>query len=141
MNKKNILGVTIAVVAVILIYLILKSRKKSPTLANGQGENLTSSDFAGGGGNLGSSTQGVPERVGCNSNCCQEYSDDVDTENPISNMGTCGIAVYEWQQWLNGWSGTQGLAPISVDGAYGSQTRDRHQDLIASQTIPSFTNG
>lgn len=141
MNKKNILGVTIAVVAVILIYLILKSRKKSPTLANGQGENLTSSDFAGGIGSLGSSTEGVPEQVGCNSNCCQQYSDDVDTENPISNMGTCGIAVYEWQQMLNGWSGTQGLAPISVDGAYGSQTLERHQDLIISQTIPSFTTG
>lgn len=142
MNKKNILGVAIAVITIILIYLILKSRKKSPTLANGQGENLTSDDFAGGGGNLGSSTQGVPENVGCNSNCCQEYSDDIDTENPISNLGTCGIAVYEWQQWLNGWAGSQGIPPITVDGAYGSNTLQQHQALIASQQldIPSLTN-
>ncbi len=143
MNKKNILGITIAVVTVILIYLILKSRKKSPTLANGQGENLTSDDFVGGGGNLGSNTQGVPERVGCNSNCCQQYTDDIDTENPIANEGTCGVAVYEWQQWLNGWAGSAGMPAITVDGAYGPNTLQQHQALISSQSldIPSFTNG
>ena len=64
MNKKNILGVTIAVVMVILVYLILKSRKKSPILANGQGENLTSSDFAGGGGNLGQAGQNAGGTAG-----------------------------------------------------------------------------
>ena len=143
MNKNNLLRMTIVIVAVVLVYLILKSRKKQPTLANGQGpigDNFNSDDFTGGGGNLGSNTQGVPQNVGCNSNCCQQYSEDVDTENPISNLGTCGVAIYEFQQWLNGWANSQGLPLITEDGAYGPNTLQQHEALIVNQTIPPFTN-
>lgn len=57
--------------------------------------------------------------------------DEIAEDDPAANLGGCGAAVVEWQEFLNSAVPTSVYATmLSVDGKYGSITKNKHQAYL-----------
>ena len=90
------------------------------------GDTPVPADNGGSGGNQGNTSP----QVGCSSNCCGNVCDEISENNPAMNYGCCGIAVKNWQNYLNTVVPQNVYPLISEDGAYGSQTQAKHQAYL-----------
>jgi hypothetical protein len=85
-----------------------------------------------GGGPLPDDTT-TNQMVGCQSNCCNNYTEDIDENNPQANVGDCGDLVLAFQQYLF----DNGFNPQGLDGAYGENTRQAHANYLNEFTGPT----
>jgi|TARA_R110000787_G_scaffold182387_1_gene294374 hypothetical protein len=81
----------------------------------------------------GEGSGNIAQQVGCDSNCCSNFTDDIDEINPQANVGDCGGVVLAFQQYLF----DNGFNPQGMDGAYGENTRQAHEQYLNEFTGPT----
>jgi hypothetical protein len=141
MNKKRIATIALITLVVALLIYVLKGKKGGILMNTGEGggeqtpttggETPVPAENGGSGGNQGNTNSSV----GCQSSCCGNECDEISENNPAMNYGCCGMAVKNFQNYLNS-AVPQNVSPlISEDGAYGAQTQAKHEAYL--QMLPT----
>jgi len=138
LTKGQKVAILVSVLVLALAFVFKEQIKKmlpqkdgDPSGTNTQTDPISDGDPApaesgGSGGNQGNTSP----QVGCNSNCCGNQCDEISENNPAMNVGCCGIAVKQWQEFLNTVVPTGIYNLIAEDGAYGPQTQAKHQAYL-----------
>ena len=137
LTKKQKVAILITLTLVALAYLFrekIKSIlpvKEEPSGSDTQtpstgGETPAPAENGGSGGNSGNTNS----QVSCSSNCCGNQCAEVAENNPASNYGCCGIAVKNWQEYLNSVVPPSYHPLIAEDGAYGPATQAKHEAYL-----------
>lgn len=93
-------------------------------LNKGQSTSSSTASTSSGGTSTASITD-LPENIGCN----QKFKklQDVDEDNPSSNLNKCGLGVYEFQDMLSYFG-----YDTKRDGRYGTATLLAHKKWLAA---------
>ena len=132
MNKKQIITISLTTLVILAIVYLLRRRKKPQsenTGAGGGSQTEVEAEGDPGPVNGGIQDNGNPN-VGCQSNCCGNYCDEISENNPAMNYGCCGIHVKNFQSYLNSVVPQSVYPQIDEDGAYGSQTQAKHEAML-----------
>lgn len=125
MNKKQIINISIGVVVLIIAYVIFQTyvyRDLFFGRLRGEKDEQGAED-----GNNQVSENGAN---GVGFGCGGSYTETIliDYNNPEANMFGCGIEVLNFQTQLN----TEYGQNLALDGKYGPNTRQAHQNVLDS---------
>ena len=123
MNKKQIINTILVIAVLVIAYVIFKTyvyrdlffgrnrgEKGEQGIENGNNEAIPP----------------VPNEFGCSDT--YNTSIVIDYNDPEANMGGCGIEVLNFQTQLN----TEFGQNLALDGKYGANTRQAHQNVLDS---------